>query len=140
MKAIRMHTRAGPKALVYEDAPDPEIGLEEALVKVHAAGITPTEFTWNSTFTTISKKSRLPIIPAFEVAGTVEKVGSKVSGLSEGEAVYGLLDFWRDGAAAEFAVARATDLAPMPRSLSFTYAAAIPLSALVLKVEDDVND
>jgi len=130
MKAIRMHTRAGPEALVYEDAPDPEIGSEEALVNVHAAGITPTEFTWNSTFATINKKSRLPIIPAFEVAGTVEKVGADVSGLSEGEAVYGLLDFWRDGAAAEFVVARARDLAPMPKSLSFTYAAAIPLSAL----------
>ena len=130
MKAIRMHTRAGPEALVYEDAPNPEIGSEEALVKVHAAGITSTEFTWNSTFTTIDKKSRLPIIPAFEVAGTIEKVGSEVLGLGEGEAVYGLLDFWRDGAAAEFVAARASDLAPMPRSLSFNHAAAIPLSAL----------
>ena len=130
MKAIRMHTRAGPEALVYEDAPNPEIGSEEALVKVHAAGITPTEFTWNSTFTTIDKKSRLPIIPAFEVAGTIEKVGSEVLGLGEGEAVYGLLDFWRDGAAAEFVAARASDLAPMPKSLSFNHAAAIPLSAL----------
>jgi len=130
MKAVRMHTRAGPEALVYEDAPNPKIGPEDALVKVHAAGITPTEFTWNSTFTAISKKSRLPIIPAFEVAGTVEKVGSDVSELAEGEAVYGLLDFWRDGAAAEYVAARATDLAPMPRSLSFAYAAAIPLSAL----------
>jgi len=130
MKAVRMHTRAGPEALVYEDVPTPEIGRGEVLVKVRAAGVTPTEFTWNSTFTTKDKKSRLPVIPAFEVAGIVEKVGSQASNLAEGDAVYGLLDFWRNGAAAEYIAARESDLAPKPRSLSFTYAAAVPLSGL----------
>jgi len=130
MKAVRMHTRAGPEALVYEDAPTPEIGPGEVLVRVRAAGVTPTEFTWNSTFTTEDKKSRLPIIPAFEVAGTVGRVGSQASNLAVGDAVYGLLDFWRNGAAAEYVAARASDLAPKPNSLSFTYAAAVPLSGL----------
>ena len=130
MKAVRMHVRAGPEALVYEDAPMPEIGPGEALVRVHAAGVTPTEFTWNSTFTTRDKKDRLPVIPAFEVAGTVEEVASDASGLSKGNEVYGLLDFWRDGGAAEYVSARASDLAPKPASLSFEYAAAIPLSGL----------
>jgi NADPH:quinone reductase-like Zn-dependent oxidoreductase len=130
MKAVRMHTRAGPEALVYEDAPTPEPGSGEVLVKVRAAGITPTEFTWNSTFTTRDKRNRLPIIPAFEVAGTVEKMGPEASGLAVGDAVYGLLDFWHDGAAAEYVAVRASDLAPKPRSLSFTYSAAIPLSGL----------
>jgi NADPH:quinone reductase-like Zn-dependent oxidoreductase len=130
MKAVRMHVRGGPEALVYEDAPTPQIGPEEALIKVHAAGVTPTELTWNSTFTTRNKKSRLPITPAFEVAGIVEKIGSQASNLAEGDAVYGLLDFWRDGAAAEYVVARASELAPKPKSLSFTYAAAVPLSGL----------
>ena len=130
MKAVRMHNRAGPEALVYEDAPTPEPGSGEVLVKVRAAGITPTEFTWNSTFTTRDKRSRLPIIPAFEVAGTVEKIGPEASGMSEGDAVHGLLDFWRDGAAAEYVAVRASDLAPKPKSLSFAYSAAIPLSGL----------
>jgi len=130
MKAVRMHVRAGPEALVYEDAPAPKIGSEEVLVRVRAAGVTPTEFTWNSTFTARDKRSRLPIIPAFEVAGIVEKIGSLTSGMAEGDAVYGLLDFWRDGAAAEYVVARAHELAPKPESLSFAYAAAVPLSGL----------
>ena len=130
MKAVRMHTRAGPEALVYEDAPTPEIGSGEVLVRVRAAGITPTELTWSSTFTTKDKKSRLPIIPAFEVAGIVEKTGPRVSGLAEGDAVYGLLDFWRDGAAAEHVAVRAADLSPKPEPLPFTHAAAIPLSGL----------
>ena len=130
MKAITMHARGGPEALVYEDVPTPKIGPEDVLIKVRAAGVTPTEFTWNSTFSTKDKKSRLPIIPAFEVAGIVENVGSQVPNLVEGDAVYGLLDFWRNGAAAEYVAARASELAPKPKSLSFTYAAAVPLSGL----------
>lgn len=130
MKAVRMHIRAGPESLVYEDAPAPVTGPGDALVRVHAAGITPTEFTWNSTFTTRNKKDRLPIVPAFEVAGVVEKAGPGASGVAKGDSVHGLLDFWRDGAAAEYVAVRASDLAPKPRSLSFEYSAAIPLSGL----------
>jgi NADPH:quinone reductase-like Zn-dependent oxidoreductase len=130
MKAIRTHVRAGPEALVYEDAPLPKISPGQALVKVHAAGITPTEFTWNSTFTTPEGKERLPIIPSFELSGTVQEVASGVSGLSVGDEVFGLLNFWRDGAAAEFTAAHANDLALKPRSLDHLHAAAVPLSGL----------
>jgi NADPH:quinone reductase-like Zn-dependent oxidoreductase len=130
MKAIRTHTRGGPENLVLEDAPTPVIGAGEALVKVHAAGITPTEFTWNSTFTNADRSERLPVIPAFEVSGIVEKLAPDVSDLSSGDELYGLLDFWRNGAAAEYVAARASDLAPMPSSLDFIQAAAVPLSGL----------
>jgi len=130
MKAVRIHARAGPQTLVYEDAPVPKILKGDALIKVHAAGITPTEFTWNSTFTTSDGKHRLPIVPSFEVSGTVHELASDVSDLSVGDAVYGLLNFWRDGAAAEYVAARAGDMAPKPRSLNHTQAAAVPLSGL----------
>jgi len=130
MKAIRTHVRAGPEALVYEDAPLPKISQGQALVKVHAAGITPTEFTWNSTFTTSDGRERLPTIPGFELSGTVQEVASGVSGLSVCDQVYGLLNFWRDGAAAEFAAVQANDLALKPRSLDHLHAAAVPLSGL----------
>ncbi len=129
MKAVRIHSRDGPEGLVYEEAPLPNVGEGDVLVKVRAAGITPTEFTWNSTFTTADRKSRLPVIPSFEVAGTVER-GDSASGPSPGEEVYGLLDFWRDGAAAEYVAAKASDMAPKPESLDFVQAAAIPLSGL----------
>ena len=130
MKAVRMHTRGGPEALVYEDAPMPKISNQEALIKVHAAGITPTEFTWNSTFTSSKGKSRLPIVPAFEVSGTVHEVATDVSDLSVGDPVYGLLNFWRDGAAAEYVSTRAAYLALKPTSLDHMQAAAVPLSGL----------
>jgi NADPH:quinone reductase-like Zn-dependent oxidoreductase len=130
MKSIRMHRRGGTEALVYEEAPLPTLLPGDSLVRVHAVGITPTELTWNSTYVTREKKDRLPIIPGFEMAGTVERVAPGVTDVSVGEEVYGLLDFWRDGAAAERVAVRASDLAPKPKSLSFTYASAIPLSAL----------
>jgi len=45
MKAIRIHSRGGPEDLIYEDAPLPVLGPDDVLIKVRAAGITPTEFT-----------------------------------------------------------------------------------------------
>ena len=125
-----MRTRDGTEALVYEEAPVPDLLPGNALVRVRAVGITPTELTWGSTYVTRGKKDRLPVIPGFEMAGSVERVATDVTDVSPGQEVYGLLDFWRDGAAAEFVAVRASDLAPKPKSLSFTYAAAIPLSAL----------
>jgi len=130
MKAVMLHTRAGPDALVYEEAPLPALAEDEVLIKAWAAGITPTEFTWNSTFVDAEGKSRLPIIPAFEVSGTVEQKGRDVIDLNQGDEVYGLLNFWRDGAAAEFVAARSSGMAPKPRSIDFVQAAAVPLSGL----------
>jgi NADPH:quinone reductase-like Zn-dependent oxidoreductase len=130
MKAVRMHTRSGAEALVFEDAPMPQLRLGDALVKVHAAGITPTEFTWNSTFTSSDGKARVPIVPSFEVSGTVDRLESKDADLKVGDEVYGLLDFWRDGAAAEYVSVQVVSLALKPRTIDHIHAAAVPLSAL----------
>jgi len=130
MKAVRSRTRGGPETLRYEDAPEPRLGEGDALVRVHAAAITPTELTWNSTWTDAHGKDRRPIVPSFEVSGKVERVAPDVRDLAEGDTVYGLLNFWRDGAAAEYAAVRAADLAPKPRSLNHVQAAAVPLSGL----------
>jgi len=46
MKAIRLRTRGGPEALVYEEAPQPHPQAGEVLVRVHAAAVTPTELLW----------------------------------------------------------------------------------------------
>jgi NADPH:quinone reductase-like Zn-dependent oxidoreductase len=69
-------------------------------------------------------------VPGFEVSGVVDKIGAGVSGVKEGESVYGLLNFWRDGAAAEYVAVRAADLAPKPRSIDHVNSAAVPLSGL----------
>jgi NADPH:quinone reductase-like Zn-dependent oxidoreductase len=130
MRAVRVHSRDGPKAIAIEQVPVPRLGPGDALVRVHAAAITPTEFTWNSMYTTREGKDRLPSIPSFEVSGTVEAIAPDVGGPSKGDEVYGLLDFWRDGAAAEFVAVRAADLAPKPESIDHAHAASVPLSGL----------
>ena len=130
MKAIRLHARGGPEQLVYEDAPLPDPAAGEALLRVYAAGITPTELTWSETYQTPDGHERLPTIPGHDVSGVVEALGPGVSDVSPGDAVYGLIAFPRDGSAAEYVVVRAGDLAPKPRTLDHVHAAAVPLSAL----------
>ena len=129
MKAIRIHRRGGPEALVYEDAPVPALQPGDVLVRVHAAGISPAEFTWRI-WETPDGRSRIPFIPSHEVSGVVADVAPDVRDVEIGNAVYGLIDFFRDGGAAEFVAVRATELAPKPRSLDHASAAATPLSAL----------
>jgi len=129
MRAIRIHRRGGPEALFYEDAPIPAVQPGDALVRVHAAGISPAEFTWRI-WETPDGRSRLPLIPSHEVSGVVAAVAPDVRDVQVGNAVYGLTDFSRDGGAAEYVAVRAADLAPKPRSLDHASAAATPLSAL----------
>jgi NADPH:quinone reductase-like Zn-dependent oxidoreductase len=115
---------------VYEDVPIPKLQTGDALVRVYAMAITPTELTWDETYKTREGVSRLPSIPGHDVAGIVEQVLPGVRELKVGDAVYGLTDFTRDGSAAEYVAVHAADLAPKPRTLDFERAAAMPLSGL----------
>ena len=130
MKAIRLHRRGGPDELILEDAPVPEIGAGDVLVRVSATGITPTELQWDETYQHADGTPRIPSIPGHEVSGVVERVAPDVRDVRPGDAVYGLADFPRDGAAAEFVAVRAANLARKPRSIGHTEAASLPLSAL----------
>ena len=130
MKAIRLHARGGPEQLVYEDAPEPPLKNGDALVRVHACAITPTELTWPETYTACNGAGRLPSIPGHEVSGLVQARGADAADANVGDHVYALTDFSRDGAAAEYLAVHSADLAPKPRSLNDVQAAAVPLAAL----------
>jgi NADPH:quinone reductase-like Zn-dependent oxidoreductase len=130
MKAIHLHARGGPEELVYEDAPKPQLNPGDALVHVCACAVTPTELRWPTTYTTHDGADRLPSIPGHEVSGVVEAVSANGNAAKAGDQVYGLVDFWRDGAAADYVAVRAADLAPKPANLNYVQAAALPLSAL----------
>ncbi len=100
------------------------------LVRVFATGITPTELTWDETYQREDGTPRIPTIPGHEVSGVVERVALDADDLRSGDEVYGLADFPRDGAAAEFVAVRAINVARRPRSIGHTEAASLPLSAL----------
>lgn len=122
MWAIRLHEPGGPEALAFERIQTPGPGTGEALVRVHAAAITPHELTWPT--------DRLPAIPSYELSGDVAAVAPGVDTLAVGDPVWALADFDRDGAAAEYAVVRAAIVAPKPRTIGHEESAAVPLSAL----------
>lgn len=130
MMALRAHARGGPEQLVYEQAPKPSAGPGEVLIAVHAAAITIAELTWDLEWTTRDGKDRTPVIPAHEMSGIVAGLGAGVVGLAAGDEVMGLVDFDRDGAAAEYVIMPAASLAAKPQSLSHTAAATLPLAAL----------
>lgn len=130
MYALRARERGGPEQLVYERAPQPPIGIGDALVRVHAASFTPTEMAWPPTWEDRAGRDRRPTIPAHEVAGTVAALGYGTTGLEVGASVYALTDWYRDGAAAEYIAVEVRDLAPMPTTLSFVEAATVPLAGL----------
>ena len=130
MKAVRLHRRGGPDALVYEDAPRPTLSDQDALVRVRAVAITGTELSWGTTYVTSDGTPRLPSIPGHEISGVVESLGGRTGALKAGAAVFGLTDFHRDGGEAEFVAVRARDLALKPKSLDYEHAAAVTLSGL----------
>jgi NADPH:quinone reductase-like Zn-dependent oxidoreductase len=130
MKAIRIHGRGGPDHLVYEDVPQPHPGPGEVLVRVYATGIIVTELRWNVTYETKTGSKRALPIPGRDLSGVVVEVGPGVTALTEGAEVYGMLDYGRDGADADYTIALPAELAPKPRTLDYVQAAAVPLSAL----------
>jgi NADPH:quinone reductase-like Zn-dependent oxidoreductase len=131
MNAVYFNTRGGPEALVYGSATMPEAGEGEIVVRVRAAAVTPTELLWVTTWTTRAGEPRLfPIIPGHEFSGEVQGVGPGVNDVAVGEAVFGMNDFFGDGAQAEFCVARTVDVAPKPKSVDHATAAVVPISAL----------
>jgi NADPH:quinone reductase-like Zn-dependent oxidoreductase len=130
MHALRAHERGEADGLRYEQAPDPKPGIGDVLVQVHAASFTPTEMGWPSTWVDRAGRDRLPIIPAHEVSGVVTALGYGTTGAAIGDAVYGLTDWYRDGAAAEYVAVEARNLAPKPATLSHHEAAAVPMAGL----------
>src|SRR6516165_11077351 len=117
MKAIRLHSRS-LEGLVYETAPVPQPGEGEVLVRVHAAGVTPTELSWVPTWTMRTGEPRpLPVIPGHEFSGAIAALGAGVTDVGVGDLVYGLNDWYRDGAQAEYCVARVPDFATKPASI-----------------------
>lgn len=130
MHALRIHEQRGSEGLAHEEAPIPEPGTGDVLVRVHAASFTPTELTWPSTWVDRLGHDRRPVIPGHEVSGTVEALGWGTTGFAVGEAVYGLTDWYRDGSLSEFVAVEARNLAPKPASLDHVQAAALPMPGL----------
>ncbi len=149
MKAVRIHQPGSADSYVYEDAPDPEAGPGEVLVRVKAVALNHLEAWAAKAPSTV--KFDAPRILGADVAGVVESVGVGVRSTTAGAEVmlhpgvscgtceaclggednlcaqYRLIGQGRDGGMAEYVVVPAANVFAKPANLSFEEAASIPL-------------
>src|SRR5690242_9769358 len=131
MKAIvAMDQAAGTAGMKLMERPEPQAAINDAVVQVHASGFVNTELAWPSTWTDRVGRDRTPTIPGHELAGVVTALGYGTTGLSVGQRVFGLTDWYRDGTLAEYAAVEARNLAPLPGDVDFTVGASLPVSGL----------
>lgn len=123
--------RLAGTALVAGTAPRPQPGRGELLIRVCAAGVTPTELLWYPTSHTRTGQARTGAVLGHEFSGVVAAIGEDAGGLVQvGQDVYGMNDWFSDGALAEYCVAPLSAVAPKPSRLSHIEAASVPIGAL----------
>src|SRR4051812_23588607 len=131
MKALVVTDQAaGTGGMKLVERPQPQAAINDVVVQVHASGFVGTELTWPSTWTDRGNRDRTPTIPGHELAGVVTAIGYGTTGLSVGQRVFGLTDWYRDGTLAEYAAVEARNLAPLPDDVDFTVGASLPISGL----------
>ena len=131
MKAVAVSDQAaGMTGMKLMERPAPQAAINDVIVQVHASGFVPTELTWPSTWTDRLDRDRTPSIPGHELAGVVTALGYGTTGLSVGQRVFGLTDWYRDGTLAEYVAVAARNLAPLPGDVDFTVGASLPISGL----------
>jgi len=124
MKAVVFEKLGGPEVMKLAEVPKPEVKPGTVLVKVRAAGINFADTLFRQGQYLMQPK--LPDTPGLEAAGEIEAVGAGVTNFKAGQRVAAL------GAKmyAEYALAPATQVIPIPDSISFEHAAAIPVQVL----------
>jgi NADPH:quinone reductase len=121
MNAVEISQPGGPEVLKPTQRPTPEPKADEILIKVAAAGVNRPDI--------LQRTGRYPVppdasdLPGLEVAGTVAKIGAKVSLYKPGDAVCALV---HGGGYAEYCVAPEVQALPVPKGLSLIEAASLP--------------
>ncbi|MFE1366031.1 NADP-dependent oxidoreductase [Streptomyces anulatus] len=130
MRAVSQNTAGAPGVLKVVETRRPAPGLGEILVRVHAAGVNPTD--WKTRERGVfATGARPPFTLGFDVAGVVEAVGGGVTLFEAGDAVFGMPRFPHPaGAYAEYVAAPARHFAPRPKGLDHIQAGALPLASL----------
>lgn len=126
MKVFRYNDSVDAPALVPGTAPVPVPAPGELLVRVHAAGVTPTELQWYPTTRAVDGSVRTGAIPGHEFSGTIEAGDPDWIGRE----VYGLNDWFAEGATAEYCLTIPANIAEKPSQLTHAEAASVPIGAL----------
>ncbi len=129
MKAVRIHEYGGRDMLHYEDAPCPEVGKDEVLIRLVATSVNPFDWAVRNGYVASYYSYSFPLILGLDVAGIIEGIGSEVQGFSIGDEVYARADPAKNGAYAAYIALPAVLVGKKPASLDLTQAAAVPHAA-----------
>ncbi len=130
MKAMQLnHAGQGP-VLIAIDLPQPEPGEGELLIRVRAVGVTHTELDWYPTTHAKDGTPRKGAVPGHEFSGVIAALGKNTEGFEVGQDIYGMSDWFVNGAVAEFCVTQPHSIAPKPTTLTHEAAATVPIGAL----------
>jgi NADPH:quinone reductase-like Zn-dependent oxidoreductase len=124
MKAVRIHEDGGPEVLRYEDAPDPEAGPDDVLIRLRAASLNRLDLWVRRGMPSVPK----PRILGADGAGE-DEAGRRVvinPGLEHGDRIT-VIGEHTDGTHAELIAVPAGNVYPIPDGLTFEEAAAFPL-------------
>jgi NADPH:quinone reductase-like Zn-dependent oxidoreductase len=128
MRIVTQREFGGPEVLKVVEAPRPEPGPTEVLVRVRAAGVNPVD--WKSRAHAVFM-GEPPYTLGWDVSGVVEEVGFGATGVRPGDEVLGMPWFPREAAAyAEYVTAPSRHFVRKPAGLSHTEAAGLPLAGL----------
>ncbi len=125
MRSVVITKAGAPEVLQVQERPDPSPGPGEVRVEVGAAGVNFADLM--ARVGLYPDAPDLPAVVGYEVAGTVAEVGDGVDRFAVGDRVMAGTRF---GGYSEQAVAKATDVAPLPDGLSFEQGAAVPVNYL----------
>jgi len=123
------NAKQGP-LLIASALPQPQPGEGELLIRVRATGVTPTELLWYPTTHTKQGGARTRAVPGHEFSGIIAAVGKGADGFNVGDEIYGMSDWFADGATAEFCLTQPQNIALKPKSLTHELAATVPIGAL----------
>ncbi|MFZ0663367.1 MAG: NAD(P)H-quinone oxidoreductase [Acidobacteriaceae bacterium] len=123
MKAIRFEGVGGPDVLRLVEEPMPELRPDDLLVRVHAAGVNRADILQRKGFYGERPDFGDSLIPGLEMAGEVVEVGARATGFKPGARVMAVVG---GGGYAEYARAHHRMCMPIPDSLTYVQAAAIP--------------
>ena len=130
MKTVRLYDSEKPPVLVVENVPQPQPRRGELLIRVYAAGVTPTELLWYPITHNKYGEKRSRAVPGHEFSGVIAALGEDTAGFEIGQEVYGMNDWFSDGAMAEYCITQPASVAPKPPRLTHVEAASVPIGAL----------
>ena len=130
MKAVVIHEYGDPEVLMYEDVPRPEPKDDQLLIRVIAAGVNPVDAMIRSGMFDREGTRAFPIILGGDVAGVVEKVGSKITKFKAGDPVFAYVSLDNSGGYAQYALVTEREAAPKRKSLTYVEAAAVPIAGM----------